>query len=235
MNSFGDQKISRIAKIRTGIQTIIVILLTFAIIFGCAGTWDYWQGWVFVIIDAICKLSRMVFIPAELIQERAEPEKKLGTKKWDYIIITLYALFSVIGAIIAALDGGRFHWTDVFPIWINMIAFAFFFFCNLLFFYSMWINRFFSVTVRIQEEKGHKVVDNGPYKYIRHPGYAAAITAQLFYAIGLNSLWALIPSGLAAIVFIIRTYLEDITLQKELPGYTDYVARVKYRLFPGLW
>lgn len=235
MNSVGDQKISMTAKIRTGIRTILFISVVFALVFISAGTWDYWLGWAFVIIYTFGMLSTMVFIPPELIQERAEPEKKLGTKKWDYIFITLYFLLTDIIIIIAALDSGRFHWTDAFPIWINIIAFAFLFFSYLLICYSMWTNRFFSVTVRIQEEKGHMVVDKGPYKYIRHPGYAALVIGNFCIAIGFNSLWALIPSGLTAIVLIIRTYLEDITLQKELPRYTDYAARVKYRLFPGIW
>jgi protein-S-isoprenylcysteine O-methyltransferase Ste14 len=152
-----------------------------------------------------------------------------------YIFITLWILLSDISICIAALDSGRFHWTKAFPIWINIIAFALLFLSFSLQSYSMWTNRFYSFTVRIQEEKGQRVVDEGPYKYIRHPGYFAAIIGYFCTAIGLNSLWALIPSGLSAIAFLIRTYLEDITLQKELPGYKDYASRVKYRLFPGIW
>jgi protein-S-isoprenylcysteine O-methyltransferase Ste14 len=101
--------------------------------------------------------------------------------------------------------------------------------------FSLWKNRFFSYTVRIQKERGHCVIDTGPYAFIRHPGYAGLIVSSLAIAFALNSLWALIPAGLCAITLVIRTYLEDVTLQKELPGYKEYTAKVRCRLVPGIW
>jgi protein-S-isoprenylcysteine O-methyltransferase Ste14 len=100
---------------------------------------------------------------------------------------------------------------------------------------AMYMNRFFSMTVRIQTERGHTVVDTGPYGTVRHPGYVGML---LFYAavpFVLGSRWALVPAVFTVMLLIVRTALEDRTLRAELPGYTDYAARVHYRLLPGVW
>jgi protein-S-isoprenylcysteine O-methyltransferase Ste14 len=99
----------------------------------------------------------------------------------------------------------------------------------------MLTNAFFSCTVRIQEERGHVVVSEGPYRYVRHPGYVGFIVSGLVTPIVLDSLWALVPAALAASLLVFRTSLEDSTLRKELSGYDEYAGRVRYRLLPGVW
>jgi protein-S-isoprenylcysteine O-methyltransferase Ste14 len=104
--------------------------------------------------------------------------------------------------------------------------------------FSSWAlieNRFFAGTVRIQTERGHHVVSSGPYRIVRHPGYAGGLFVYLFIPLLLDSLWAWIPTILLAIVLIVRTALEDQTLQAELPGYKEFAGKTKYRLFPGIW
>jgi protein-S-isoprenylcysteine O-methyltransferase Ste14 len=96
-------------------------------------------------------------------------------------------------------------------------------------------NRFFSSVVRIQKDRGHAVVDSGPYEFIRHPGYSGAILYYIALPLALGSFWGLIPAGLTVITTIIRTALEDRMLQNELEGYIGYAKRVRYRLLPGLW
>jgi protein-S-isoprenylcysteine O-methyltransferase Ste14 len=104
-----------------------------------------------------------------------------------------------------------------------------------LFLWAMASNAYFSEGVRIQEERGHTVATNGPYHYVRHPGYSGAILAQLATPLLLGSIWAVIPSLLSAGFYVIRTYLEDKTLILELPGYSDYVKQTRYRLLPWVW
>jgi protein-S-isoprenylcysteine O-methyltransferase Ste14 len=104
-----------------------------------------------------------------------------------------------------------------------------------LFMWAMGANAFFSEAVRIQEERGHTVVTDGPYRYVRHPGYVGAILALFATPLLLGSLWALIPAGLATIGYVVRTALEDKTLQEELDGYTEYAQQTRYRLLPGVW
>lgn len=104
--------------------------------------------------------------------------------------------------------------------------------------FSSWApieNRFFSGTVRIQTERGHHVVSTGPYRFVRHPGYAGGLLGFLFIPLLLDSLWSFIPAVLLGIVMVVRTALEDKTLQEELPGYREYAQKTRYRLFPGVW
>jgi len=101
--------------------------------------------------------------------------------------------------------------------------------------WAMWTNRFFSSVVRIQTDRGHHVVQGGPYRLIRHPGYVGAILSVLSTAVVLGSLWSLIPAGLTTVLVSVRTALEDATLQRELPGYAEYASKVRYRLLPGVW
>ncbi|MBC7224324.1 MAG: isoprenylcysteine carboxylmethyltransferase family protein, partial [Anaerolineae bacterium] len=101
--------------------------------------------------------------------------------------------------------------------------------------WAMASNPFFSAFVRIQRERGHRVVADGPYRYVRHPGYLGAIVFQMAIPLALGSLWALLPSGVAAALYVARTVLEDRTLQEELAGYREYAQKVRHRLLPGLW
>ena len=89
--------------------------------------------------------------------------------------------------------------------------------------------------VRIQTDRGHHVIQHGPYRFVRHPGYVGGMALALSSAVALGSLWALIPAGVAASLFVVRTALEDATLQRELPGYAEYAQKVRYRLLPGVY
>jgi protein-S-isoprenylcysteine O-methyltransferase Ste14 len=221
-------------KIRVISGVVYLIGLMFAVLIFSAGRLNYWHGWLYLLLWIYLCLFNFVIIPSDLLLERAKPRS--GDKKWDQIIVYAFYLPLVyIIPFIAALDGGRYLWTSSFPLWINILAFIFIFLGYTLYIFSLWKNQFFSVMVHIQKEKGHYVVDKGPYSLIRHPGYAGYIISFLATGFAMNSLWALIPAGLLAIAFIIRTYLEDCTLKKELPGYKEYASRVRYRLFPLIW
>jgi protein-S-isoprenylcysteine O-methyltransferase Ste14 len=101
--------------------------------------------------------------------------------------------------------------------------------------YALIENRFFSGMVRIQADRGQQVVSSGPYRWVRHPGYAGALWSYLAMPLFLDSAWAYLPVVFLTIVLVIRTALEDRTLQDELQGYRDYTKRVRYRLLPGVW
>jgi protein-S-isoprenylcysteine O-methyltransferase Ste14 len=136
--------------------------------------------------------------------------------------------------IVAGLDH-RFGWSPVFPLWLIVLGI---FLIALGYAFSVWAfveNRFFSSVVRIQTDRGHVVCDSGPYRIVRHPGYAGNILPLLGIVLALSSLWTLIPAAVALVIAVIRTALEDRTLQDELPGYKEYARRVRYRLFPGIY
>jgi protein-S-isoprenylcysteine O-methyltransferase Ste14 len=228
-----DQNISMLVKILVIVKAILYFGLMFAVLFISADRWDYWYIWTYFLLYIYIYLFNFILIPSELVLERFKPGA--GTKKWDYIFLAIFLPLAFSIPLIAALDGGRYHWTGDFPIYVNILAFIIVFLGFSLEILTLWMNPFFSSTVRIQKDRGQHVIDKGPYAFIRHPGYAGTIISSFGIAIGMNSLWALIPAGLYTMLFIARTILEDGTLQKELPGYVDYAARVKYRLLPRIW
>ena len=215
---------------------LLAKLFMVAILFLSAGRLDWVMGWalvgVYVGWDIVTVLILVPRSPG-LIAERARIQE--GTKKWDLVLTTLASSFTpMVTWIVAGLDV-RFGWTTGIPFLAQVAALVVVALGFALVAWAMASNEFFSTMVRIQEERGHTVATGGPYQFVRHPGYVGAIMFQLGSPIALGSLWALIPSGLSATLYVVRTALEDRTLQEELNGYKDYTQRVRYRLLPGVW
>lgn len=168
-------------------------------------------------------------------RERTRSLKPTDIKSWDKILGPLMALtLSFPLVIVAGLDH-RFGWSPEFSTWLNITGI---FMVALGFAFSAWAlaeNRFFSTLMRIQTDRGHVVCDSGPYRIVRHPGYAGSLVATPGIVLALGSAWTLIPAGVAFVVSVIRTALEDRTLQNELAGYQEYTNRVRYRLLPGVY
>jgi protein-S-isoprenylcysteine O-methyltransferase Ste14 len=168
----------------------------------------------------------------DLLAERLGPRK--GAKGWDTAIMSLLGLTQLARYIVAGLDQ-RLGWTGGFPFAAQMAALVV---CVLGYALVVWAtasNVYFSQIVRIQSECGHRVATSGPYHTVRHPAYLGAILYELAVPVLLASWPALLISGLSVILLILRTALEDRTLQAELSGYTDYARQVPYRLLPGIW
>jgi protein-S-isoprenylcysteine O-methyltransferase Ste14 len=135
---------------------------------------------------------------------------------------------------VAALDDGRFGWSRV-PWWVVVTGYLLLLAGMTITAWAQGVNRFFEPSVRIQAERGHNVVDGGPYAIVRHPGYVAAVLLFAGIALALGSWWALVPAGIAAFVLVLRTAWEDRTLLAELAGYAAYAQKVRFRLIPGVW
>ncbi len=168
----------------------------------------------------------------DLLAERLGPRK--GAKAWDTAIMSLLGLTQLARYIVAGLDQ-RYGWTGGLPFAAQIVAFAV---CVLGYALVVWAtasNAYFSQIVRIQSERGHAVATGGPYHTVRHPAYLGAILYELAVPVLLASWPALLISGLSVILLILRTALEDRTLQAELSGYTDYARQVPCRLLPGIW
>ena len=156
-----------------------------------------------------------------------------GTKAWDYVFIALIVGGFIAVLPVAALDF-RFGWSSV-PVWAIVVGYLLF---VLSFADQIWaqvVNRHFEPGVRIQSDRGQTVIDTGPYAIVRHPGYIGGVTLGLAMALMLGSWWALVPVAVLAAGTAVRTLLEEQTLRAELPGYTEYTQRVKYRWVPGVW
>jgi protein-S-isoprenylcysteine O-methyltransferase Ste14 len=136
--------------------------------------------------------------------------------------------------ILAALDDGRFHWLPV-PWWICVLGYGLLIVGIAGLTWAESVNKFFERTVRIQTDRGHEVIDTGPYRIVRHPGYVSGFFFLVGMSLALGSVWALIPAVLSCVVLVVRTILEDRLLREELAGYKEYTQRVRFRLIPGVW
>jgi protein-S-isoprenylcysteine O-methyltransferase Ste14 len=157
-----------------------------------------------------------------------------GTKRWDKILLCFLLPAIYADFLVAVLDDTRFHWLPV-SWWIRGIGYVLFLFGVCIVAWAESVNKFFEKTVRIQTDRGHKVIDTGPYAIVRHPGYVGFMLFLVGTALCLGSFYALIPSGLASALLLLRTRWEDQTLHAELPGYREYAQRVRYKLIPGVW
>ncbi len=234
-----DQKAVQTMTPKQWIRLIIVYLLIPLVLLICGWDFGWWQAWVYSLLIVAASIGGRIWAERRhpgLLAERQNIEKIQVAKAWDKVLAPLMALMS-IGfplVIVAGLDH-RFGWSPVFPLWIIVLGIIL---ITLGYAFSMWAlveNRFFSSVVRIQADRGHVVCDSGPYRIVRHPGYAGYILPLLGIVLALGSLWTLIPAAVALVIAVIRTALEDRTLQEELPGYQEYARRVRYRLFPGIY
>lgn len=202
-----------------------------------SGRWDWWEGWAFAfLMIGNFAVSRALLFRCnpDLAAERNRFLEHEDVKPWDKILAPLMAFGGILISVVAGLDV-RFGLAPVFTLPVQGIALLFILTGVALGTWALIANRFFSGVVRIQSDRGHHVVSGGPYRWVRHPGYAATLVSYLAIPFFLNSLWALLPAVVMVVVGVIRTSLEDRTLQEELEGYRDYAQRVRYRLVPGIW
>jgi protein-S-isoprenylcysteine O-methyltransferase Ste14 len=216
----------------------VMIGLPAMVLFGASGHLDWWMAWIYIGLATLFSMtSRIIMLRKHpsLIAERAKFTERQNAKPWDRVLAPLVAtLGPMVMLLVAGLDM-RFRWSKGLPLELQIAGLVI---TALGYIPGVWAsaeNKYFSAVVRIQHDRGHATVTSGPCQYIRHPGYAGGILVNFAMAFALNSLWVLVPALFASSLIIIRTYLEDKTLQDELEGYREYAGRVRYRLFPGLW
>jgi protein-S-isoprenylcysteine O-methyltransferase Ste14 len=199
-------------------------------LFALAGTWrDPWL-WAYVLLWSTASFYAMFSMDEDLLEERFHPP----TAGADAVALHFVRAAALSHLVVGALDSGRWHLTSVPPA-LRAVALAVMAATLGMFFRAMRENRFFSSVVRVQNERGHRVVDSGPYSIVRHPGYAGLIWAIPFSGLALGS-WLAAAIGLVMSGMILRRVLfEDAFLKKNLEGYAAYSGRVRHRLIPGLW
>ena len=226
------------AEIARGVARWIFKSIVYTVIFGIAlfapsGDWRWGMGWVYLGIYIANQIILTVILPPDLLSERSTAQE--GSKAWDLVLASFAALLMPIGIyIVAGIDHGR-AWSGALSPIVQIVALVVMVGGIALSDWAMVANRFFSGLVRIQTDRGQTVQTGGPYRFVRHPGYVGGILHHIAAPLMLGSWWALIPGGIGALLFVIRTALEDKTLQDELPGYADYTVKTRYRLVPGIW
>ena len=221
--------------VRWLVRETMGVIMVAAILFISAGQIGWGWGWAMVAAVALWVAGMyLAIVPShpDLLAERLRP--KQGTKSWDTAIMGLVGLVELARYLLAGLDQ-RYGWTGGIGwllqgagLLVTLAGYA-------IVVWASRTNAFFSLNVRLQTERGQQVVSSGPYRLVRHPAYIGSILYLFASAILLGSSWALIPGAIGSILMIVRTALEDRTLQKELAGYADYTSRVRYRLLPGVW
>jgi len=220
----------------------IVLMLIFIVVIPLlpliiSWRWNWWEAWVYAGISILgFAISRMLAARRnpDILAERARFLQHEDAKPFDKILSPLVGLGGGIIPIIAGLDE-LFQWSPGFSPTIKIISLIIILAGYTLASYALIENRFFSGMVRIQTDRNHEVVSGGPYRWVRHPGYAGSLITYPVIPLLLDSEWTLIPAILLIIILVIRTYMEDNTLQQELPGYADYAQKVRYRLVPWVW
>ncbi len=202
-----------------------------------SGRWNWWEAWVYALIGILgFAISRALAARRhpDLLAERARFLQLKDAKPWDKFLAPLLGLGGGLLPLVVGLDA-LFGWSSPFTLPVKIAALVIILAGYALGSYALIENRFFSGMVRIQAERGHQVVSSGPYRWLRHPGYAGALLSYLATPIFLDSQWAFLPALLLLIILVVRTSLEDQFLQNELPGYREYARRVRFRLLSGVW
>ena len=222
-------------KAKAILASYVGVLVYAGLVFLGAGTFAYWQGVLYVVLAMIGTTVSHVLTPAgsDITANRAK-EVAAG-QAWDKRLLAASFFINIGTFVVAGMDSGRYGWSGRVPVAVTVAGAILMLAGQALFALAKRENAFFSSTVRIQTERGHRLCDTGPYRFVRHPGYLGMLLALLAFPLVMDSYWALGPAVLAAVVLVVRTALEDRFLMGNLPGYPAYAARTRWRLIPGVF
>jgi len=237
-NTPAQKSLGQRIQLRTIISAVVYLFLPPVLLFGGAGTAHWGMAWVYLAITfGAIILSRVLVarVHPDLLRERASSIQAKDVPSWDRKLVPFITTIIPMLIMLTAGLEKRFGMTSPPGPALLIIGVILVLGAVSLATWAMVVNKFFSAYVRIQEERGQRVVSSGPYGVIRHPGYAAGILTNLGAPLMLGSWWALIPSILGIAIIVTRTALEDNWLQERLPGYKEYAQRVRWRILPSIW
>ena len=219
------------AAVKLAIRLPLLIAVLAGILFGCAGRLDlpFFWGWLAVPVVAVLAAVRRV--DPGLLQERMHPGPGGADRHLGIVVLPFWAAHIAV----AGLDVGRFHWTDHVPLVLQAGGLFVFAATYALAIWAVTVNRFYSPVVRIQSERGHVLVTGGPYRWVRHPGYAGVLVGMPCGGLALGSWWSLAPLAPVVVLLFRRALIEDRYVHQHLAGYPEYAQRVRHRMLPGLW
>ena len=216
------------------VRGLFGLLLFVALIFWPAGTFDYWQGWLFLGIFAVSTVGYTAYLA---IYDRPLLERRLKAgpqheREWSQKIIVSLILLALLGSIVLSALDYRYAWSPV-AAEVSILGDVAILLSFLFIFWVIRVNSFAASNIRV--EKDQSVVDTGPYAHVRHPMYAGAIWLFVGMPLALGSWWSLVLLLPFVPVLLWRLLDEERILQRDLPGYTAYMRRVRFRLVPFVW
>lgn len=204
-----------------------------------AGTWQWWEAWVMIVMWTVYGVVTTHYLlrhdPALLAERLKFLPLHKEQKDWDKVLMSLFFIAGIGLYLIPGFDVVRYEWSEPLPEWMRILAMLIHLPCFLLLGWVMRENTYLSQVVKIDKDRGHKVVTTGPYALVRHPMYTIVIVLLFALPVALGSRYALILAVFLTLLLIIRTYFEDRTLHAELEGYPEYAKHTRYRLIPGIW
>jgi protein-S-isoprenylcysteine O-methyltransferase Ste14 len=219
----------RYAAQRTALLVLFAVLL-----FGAAGRVTWARGWGYIIAVLLLEVVTLVLLAVRAPETlRRRGRAGAGVERFDRIFAVLWLALGVVTPVVAGLDV-RFGWSPL-PWSAFFVGLAVLVPASLFGDWAMVENEHFEQFVRIQHDRDQRVVTTGPYRLVRHPGYLGAFLGALVTPLLLGSAWTFVPAGLVAVLFVMRTGLEDRTLRAGLSGYEEYARRTRFRLVPWIW
>jgi len=215
------------------LETAGTVLLLGVALFASAGTLRWPTAWAFLLLYVAIAATALLGVGRPLVEERSRLLAQ--GERGDVVLSIAFALFLYPGLMVACGLDRRLGGTPALPLALQVASLVVFVAGYGFGLWAMRTNPFFTTVVRIQNERGHRVVDQGPYRWIRHPGYAGALVAHLALPVALGALWGLVPVVLGALLLALRIVREERTLRGGLAGYPAYASRVRWRLVPGVW
>ena len=235
----GEQnKISPAKSLRQLVFSAVFLLVISSLLFFVAGDWHWMEGWVFTAIYIAGSLWIVVYLylaDPDLLNERFKAGAQKGQSTFDHIIIMMIVAAYTTWYILMPLDAKRFHFSPEFPVWIKIVGAISVALMFVIFFFTFKENSFAAPVVKIQEERGQKVISSGVYGVVRHPLYAGGIFLFLGAPMLLGSLWGLIPGAALIVILAVRSISEEETLKRGLEGYDDYMKKVRWRFIPYIF
>lgn len=210
-------------------------LMAVALFWG-AGDWTWPQGWAFIAIFVLGSIGFSIYMMSRdpaLLASRLSPNQK-GGPFWDRVFLFVFIALWFVWLAVMGLDARRLHLSHM-PLWLNVVGGILIVAGFLATMPVFLANSFAAPVVRIQEERGQRVIDTGPYAFVRHPMYAAAILYLVGMPFLLGSWWGFVFVPLYIGGVAPRAMAEERLLARDLPGYADYMTRVRWRLIPGVW
>ena len=216
---------------RVLLRSIVAMAAMIAVLFGTAGRWDLPTFWAYLGLLVVVLIVAMRLTDPDLVKERMHPAPGGLDRSLRFVVMP----FFLAQMAVAGLDVGRYHWSGEVSVGVNIAGFVLLAASFALTIWAIHTNRFFSPVVRIQEERGHHLITGGPYRYVRHPGYVAAIGSSFGSVMALGSWWSLVPNVPVFVLILRRTIIEDRFLHENLDGYAEFAKQTRYRWVPGVF